>query len=914
MLCGFMQAWAYEWTDENGVSWTFHYVSETEVSILPTDTNISGAVIIPGTVYDGETELIVSSISDDAFRNCSGLTSVTIPEGVTSIDEGAFYNCSGLTSVTLPEGLKSIKHQAFHGCTGLSDITIPEGVTSIANAAFSGCSGLESVSIPSSVTSIGGRAFNGCNNLTSVYCYVTTPLSINESCFTNRTNATLYVPEGTKKAYDVANYWNEFNNIVEIEPYPTLSTVTITDDNGISWTFSISGSNAVNIKPSDSNAIEGTVTIPSKVFYEDMELTVTSIKRYAFLDCSKLKSVTIPASVTSIGELAFQGCSALRGIVVDNENTVYDSRDNCNGIIETATNTLVQGCNSTVIPSSVMSIGEYAFMSCTEFTDMTIPSSVTNIGAFAFYGCSNITSVILPEGMTNIGENAFGNCTNLRGVCCFMETPPSISSNTFSSRGNATLYVPYETINNYETSSYWNEFKEILGGAPMFLATEKISQIDNFYKLDIHPGKDPEFRLVCTDPEATIYWRYAWGNDGGEEGENEEYLISEGDYGENWYFESSMPWMTYQEISPEEEGYPRLDKRGTYWYIEAKAVHEGIYESDITRRYYWSYDYWENVPEVFIEDDDYDGEYTNPEECSIYLSETSYCDGIRYLITTDGDTESVLATVNSWTEVGLKPIESPYGDEGSGYGCTIDLSDLYGNNQEYFIYVVSTYHGDVEYYESGELANWNYESFTINRKPTEVTLTISGAGVATFASPYDLDFTDITGMKAYIASAFDPSTGKLTLTQLDEVPAGTGLYIKGAAGTYTVPVKETTMFCSNLLVGVTEDTEVSPTTDTNTNFILANGAHGIGFYTLSRAGVIPAGKAYLSLPTEALDNLANSVGLEFEDDETTGISEEIIVNSEKSAGEWYTLDGQKFDKKPTQKGVYIMDGKKIVIK
>ncbi len=193
-----------------------------------------------------------------------------------------------------------------------------------------------------------------------------------------------------------------------------------------------------------------------------------------------------------------------------------------------------------------------------------------------------------------------------------------------------------------------------------------------------------------------------------------------------------------------------------------------------------------------------------------------------------------------------------------------------------------------------------------------VTLTIGNAGVSTFACNYDLNFADLTGFKAYIASGFNPSTGKLVLTQVDEAPAGEGLYIKGTPGEYTIPVQETMMFYRNLLVGVTVDTSVAPTTGNNTNFILANGSHGIGFYTLSKEGTISAGKAYLTLPTNAVQNLANGITLEFEDEETTGISEEVIVNSEKSADIWFTLDGRKLNGKPTQKGIYIVNGRKVV--
>ena len=122
------------------------------------------------------------------------------------------------------------------------------------------------------------------------------------------------------------------------------------------------------------------------------------------------------------------------------------------------------------------------------------------------------------------------------------------------------------------------------------------------------------------------------------------------------------------------------------------------------------------------------------------------------------------------------------------------------------------------------------------------------------------------------------------------------------------------MFYTSLLVGVTEDTELSPTTGNKTNFILANGSHGIGFYKLSDTRTINAGKAYLSLPTRAVQNLANGIGLGFEDEETTGISLTPSLSPEGEGSGYYTIDGRKLNGKPTQKGVYIMNGKKIVIK
>ena len=339
--------------------------SETDI-VLPDDFNGNNYVIGSRAFY-GNTAITsvvipegVTSVGLEAFCRCSSLSTLEI-QGTPTLQQGAFSR-TGLKEVVLPEGITEIPRWCFDNSPNLRSVTIPSSVTAILDYAFQGCPGLTSIEIPNSVTSIGWGAFYGCSGLTSIEIH-------------NGVTA-------------IGNYaFAGCSNLTSIEIPNSVTTI-------------------------GNNAFYGCTGLASI----EIPNSVTSIGDEAFWGCSGLTSIEIPGSVTSIGSYAFVVCSGLTEIVVAKDNTVYDSREGCNAIIETASNTLIAGCQNTVIPSSVTSIGYEAFRNCSGLTSIEIPNSVTSIGNYAFLSCYNLTSIEIPNSVTSIGYNAFYDCNNLKTV------------------------------------------------------------------------------------------------------------------------------------------------------------------------------------------------------------------------------------------------------------------------------------------------------------------------------------------------------------------------------------------------------------------------------------------------------------------------------------------------------------------
>lgn len=216
--------------------------------------------------------------------------------------------------------------------------------------------------------------------------------------------------------------------------------------------------------------------------------------------------------------------------------------------------------------------------------------------------------------------------------------------------------------------------------------------------------------------------------------------------------------------------------------------------------------------------------------------------------------------------------------------------------------------GAIDYNSSKTNINYanpttGYFTSTLNYK---VDVTVPSYNICTYSSMYDLDFSNVAGLTAYVISNFNSTEGTLTLSPVTYVKAGEGLLLKGNAGEYAVPRTTTNATYTNYLVGVPTTTSVSPTDGAYTNFILANGSHGVNFYKLSKTGDISAGKAYLQLPT----NVSSSRGLISIGNESTAIND--VETMEPQNFIFYDLQGRKINR-PT-KGLYLVNGKKVIIK
>lgn len=476
-----------------------------------------GSVNIPETITSGSVTYSVTSIGDWAFEGCLSLTSVSIPNSMRSIGEMAFYRCSGLSSVHIKdiaswcnidfsdEGSNPLYHAHHLYVNGkeITDLDIPDGVTSISNLTFYGWTEVTSVTIPNSVLFIGVGAFRSCTKLKKVV--------LNSSAIVSRS----YSIESS--LYNIfCNYVTEYiigNDVTSIGNYAfsdcdNMTSVTIPNSVktiGKEAFRNCSGLQTVNITDLAawcniyfvSEYYSNPLLFSNHLLLNGKEITdlvipdgVTSIESHAFQECSHITSVTIPNSVTWIGYGAFLGCSSLTKVNITDLASwckigFYDNNSNplnfahslyMNGqeiknlIIPDGVTSIGSYAFRTLynltfitIPNSVTSIGDHAFESCTGVTSVTLSDNIARIGASAFEYCNKITSVTIPNSIEYIGAKAFANCKNLLDVYCYSIFGPETDSEAFlNSQFGRILHVPERSLKSYMENEPWSGFAKIV--------------------------------------------------------------------------------------------------------------------------------------------------------------------------------------------------------------------------------------------------------------------------------------------------------------------------------------------------------------------------------------------------------------------------------------------------------------------
>lgn len=418
----------------------------------------------------------VLSIGDEAFCACYQLCDVTIGNSVTYIGESAFES-SGITSIVIPDSVVTLGGSVFYQCGDLESVVIGDSVIAIPENAFGMCYKLKSVTIGNSVVSIGGYAFLWCMELENVTLGNSLE-SIGEMAFSVCINLkNIEFPNSLKtigqEAFDGVElesltFGNSLVYIGRHAFYNNSKLQSLTFQNSPCTIAKSAFSSCYALQSVEfGNAIESIDTLafsgcPIRLL--ELPNSLVHLGDRAFSGNDELRKVTIPASLTSIEGNVFPFCNYLEEIIVDANNPKYDSRDNCNAIIETETNTLITGCRTTSLPYSVEVIGRKAFAGAGMLTSIDIVGQVNTIEEYAFRDCAYLSDVIIGDHVENIGGWAFYSDYNIREISCHAVIPPVCADDVFEQEVEvlANLYVPYGCKEAYETSPKWMNFLNII--------------------------------------------------------------------------------------------------------------------------------------------------------------------------------------------------------------------------------------------------------------------------------------------------------------------------------------------------------------------------------------------------------------------------------------------------------------------
>ena len=490
-VTGYATCYAYDFSS-NGIYYNINSITGTVEVTCASDSynSYSGQVVIPSHVSNGNTVYDVTAVSDNAFRNCAGLTSVTLGDKIGTLGKRAFMGCTSLTAMTFTPAVTAVGDYAFNGCTALHDVYFDnDSPLEIGNGAFMGCSSLEKVEwessnelegrggltslgtnafarclslpnimLPGNVQHLGITIFEGCSNLNSITVMSETPLLLQGDPFSlDASKVTINVPSSgtagaTAALYENANGWKKYS-IVEL-PYSFI------DNNG--YQYLKTSSNSVSLI--GKSVVGNEVVVRNAIIdYSSDRYYVTSIGDKAFKSTGVKKLDTSNAlKLKSLGVECFAQCQQLKNVV------------------------LVEG---------ISAMGEKAFASCTSLTAVMLPSTLRDLPRMAFYGCSSLSQVNLLHGVSTIGEATFGNCPSLVSIML----PRSVTMVDFGAfQGCSSLQeIVVDPLNSILASVDGVLFERECGDGYQEVMVDKMS------KLVLYPVAKPDvkFFIPCGTEE-----------------------------------------------------------------------------------------------------------------------------------------------------------------------------------------------------------------------------------------------------------------------------------------------------------------------------------------------------------------------------------------------------------------------------